>query len=43
MFSDGLRAWLRGEETDEAEAAGLNVAELLNIAGFRMTEGKWGK
>ena len=43
MFADGLQAWGRGRRTLEAEAAGLNLAELLNLWGQSMTDGKWGK
>lgn len=28
-FADGLRDWMRGDETCEAEAAGLNLAEVV--------------
>ncbi len=31
-FSDGLQAWLRGEETPESMAAGVSVAILLECA-----------
>jgi hypothetical protein len=43
LFADGLRAWLGGARSLNAEAAGSNVAELLLLAGAYMTEGKWGK
>lgn len=28
-YADGLRQWLRGEDTQEADAAGRNVANVL--------------
>lgn len=28
-YADGLRGWLRGEETDSADAAAINVVEVL--------------
>jgi hypothetical protein len=31
-FARGLRAWWRDEESDEAVAAGCNVAEILTMA-----------
>jgi len=41
-FADGLTEMLRGEDTLSAEAACLNVAELLLICGNYMTDGKFG-
>jgi hypothetical protein len=43
VFADGLQAFLMGQHTLEAEAAGLNLAELLNLWGQTMTDGRWGK
>lgn len=28
-FSDGLRDWLRGEDSEAGDAAGINLAEIL--------------
>jgi hypothetical protein len=42
-FADGLDEMLRGADTLPAEAARLNVAELLLICGNYMTDGKWSK
>lgn len=42
-FADGLRAWLRGSRSLRAEAAGLNVAELLTLVGQYLTDNAWAK
>jgi hypothetical protein len=34
-----LRAWVNGEGTEEAEAAGRNVAEVLVFFRERLTKG----
>ncbi len=31
-YSDGLRAWLNGEDTDEADAAGAKLCRTLSMA-----------
>jgi hypothetical protein len=41
-FADGLRGWLRGDDALGAEAAGLNLAEILILWGKSMTDNKWG-
>ncbi len=41
-FAEGLDAWLVRESIEpEAEAAALNVAELLNLVGQSLTDNKW--
>lgn len=40
-FAEGLTDWIRGADSLEAEAASLNVADLLGMWGDTMTEGKW--
>jgi hypothetical protein len=42
-FAEGLDAWLvRHSIEPEAEAAALNVAELLNLLGQYLTDNTWG-
>jgi hypothetical protein len=43
MFQGGLQRWLRGGRGLEAEAAGLNLAELFILAGDYMTDGAFSK
>jgi hypothetical protein len=40
-FADGLRDWLRGRRTLQADAAGQNVAKLLMLFGQSVTDNKW--
>jgi hypothetical protein len=42
LFADGIRAWIAGTETEDAEAAGLNVAEILILHAKSLTDNKWG-
>lgn len=41
QFQRGLRAWMRDEETEEAYAAGCNVAEFMaRVTAFLTGDGK---
>ena len=43
LFADGLQSWLGGGKGVNAEAAGLNLAEILLCLANSVTEGKFTK
>lgn len=41
MFSDGLQRWMLGGKGESAEAAGINLAQILTICANYATDNKW--
>jgi hypothetical protein len=40
-FKEGLTEWVRGDDSESAEAAALNVANILHMLGDMLSDGKF--